>query len=72
MENVAEFMIFGEVSINKKLLEFLTQQKWASAYEKNQSGQNTVVIQNTQSAPALTLPPGPVPTGESHGATAHP
>lgn len=54
------------------LLEFLTQQKWASAYEKNQSGQNTVVIQNTQSAPALTLPPGPAPTGEAHGATAHP
>ncbi|MEE4608388.1 MAG: SPFH domain-containing protein [Desulfobacteraceae bacterium] len=54
------------------LLEFLTQQKWASAYEKNQSGQNTVVIQNTQSAPALTLPPGLAPTGESHGATAHP
>lgn len=27
VENVAEFMIFGEVSINKKLLEFLTQQK---------------------------------------------
>ncbi|HDI59310.1 MAG TPA: SPFH domain-containing protein [Desulfobacteraceae bacterium] len=57
---------------DRALLEFLTQQKWASAYEKNQSGQNTVVIQNTQSAPALTLPPGPVPTGESHGATAHP
>lgn len=33
---------------DKALLEFLTQQKWASAYEKNQSGQNTVVIQNTQ------------------------
>lgn len=27
VENVSEFMIFGEVSINKKLLEFLTQQK---------------------------------------------
>lgn len=27
VENVAEFMIFGEVSINKKLLEFLTQQE---------------------------------------------
>lgn len=27
VENVAEFMIFGEVTINKKLLEFLTQQE---------------------------------------------
>lgn len=27
VENVAEFMIFGEVSINKRLLEFLTQQE---------------------------------------------
>jgi regulator of protease activity HflC (stomatin/prohibitin superfamily) len=54
------------------LLEFLNQQKWASAYEKNQSGQNTVVIQNTQSAPALTLPQAPAPPGEPHGETAHP
>ncbi len=38
------------------LMQFLTQQKWASAYEKNQGGQNTVVIQNTQGTPALTLP----------------
>ncbi|MDY6793654.1 MAG: SPFH domain-containing protein [Thermodesulfobacteriota bacterium] len=38
------------------LLQFLTQQKWATAYEKNQEGQHTVVIQNTQSSPALTLP----------------
>lgn len=39
------------------LLEFLTQQKWATAYEKQQQGQNTVVIQNTQgNAPAITLP----------------
>lgn len=38
------------------LFQFLTQQKWATAYEKNQEGQNTIVIQNTQSAPALTLP----------------
>lgn len=38
------------------LLEFLVQQKWAAAYEKNQTGQNTVVIQNTQGAPTLALP----------------
>lgn len=38
------------------LLQFLTQQKWATAYEKNQAGQNTVVIQNTGGSPDLTLP----------------
>ena len=38
-------------------LQFLTQQKWATAYEKNQGGQNTLVIQNTQGSPALTIPP---------------
>lgn len=42
------------------ILQFLTQQKWATAYEKNQEGQNTVVIQNTQGSPALTLPSAPV------------
>jgi regulator of protease activity HflC (stomatin/prohibitin superfamily) len=42
------------------ILQFLTQQKWATAYEKNQEGQHTVVIQNTQGSPALTLPPAPV------------
>ncbi len=43
-------------AVNLALLQFLTQQKWASAYEKNQTGQHTVVIQNTESAPALTIP----------------
>ncbi len=43
-------------STDKALLEFLVQQKWASAYEKNQAGQNTVVIQNTGRTPDLTLP----------------
>lgn len=42
------------------ILQFLTQQKWATAYEKNQEGQHTVVIQNTQGSPALTLPSAPV------------
>lgn len=42
------------------LLQFLTQQQWATAYEKNQEGQHTVVIQNTQGTPALTLPAPPV------------
>lgn len=40
------------------LLDFLTQQKWATAYEKQTQGQSTVVIQNTQgNTPAITLPP---------------
>jgi hypothetical protein len=43
-------------STDMALLEFLVQQKWAAAYEKNQTGQNTVVIQNTHGAPNLTLP----------------
>lgn len=46
-------------STDAALLQFLTQQKWASAYEKNQSGQNTVIIQGG-GAPALTLPAGVV------------
>jgi regulator of protease activity HflC (stomatin/prohibitin superfamily) len=53
-------------STDMALLEFLTQQKWATAYEKNQEGQNTVVIQNTQGTPALTLP---APSGDAAGAT---
>ena len=43
---------------DEAILQFLTQQKWATAYEKNQEGQQTVVIQNTQGSPALTLPAG--------------
>ncbi|MGD9310559.1 MAG: SPFH domain-containing protein [Desulfosarcina sp.] len=39
------------------LLQFLTQQKWATAYEKQQQGQNTIVIQNTHgNSPAIALP----------------
>lgn len=44
-------------STDTALLKFLDQQRWAAAYEKNQTGQNTVVIQNTESAPNVTLPP---------------
>jgi len=43
-------------STDTSLLQFLVQQKWASAYEKNQTGQNTVVIQNTDTVPPITLP----------------
>ncbi len=48
-------------STDTALLQFLVQQKWASAYEKNQAGQNTVVLQNTRGTPALTLPLPPQP-----------
>jgi regulator of protease activity HflC (stomatin/prohibitin superfamily) len=41
---------------DEAILQFLTQQKWATAYEKKQEGQHTVVIQNTHGTPALTLP----------------
>jgi regulator of protease activity HflC (stomatin/prohibitin superfamily) len=45
-------------STDQALLHFLVQEKWAGAYEKNQMGQNTVVIQNTQGgeAPTIALP----------------
>ena len=43
-------------STDTSLLQFLVQQKWASAYEKNQTGHNTVVIQNTEKVPPVTLP----------------
>jgi hypothetical protein len=43
------------------ILQFLTQQKWATAYEKNEEGQNTIVIKNTETSPALSLPPATRP-----------
>jgi regulator of protease activity HflC (stomatin/prohibitin superfamily) len=47
------------------LFEFLNQQKWAAAYEKNQGDQQTMVIQNTQTPPALTIPQAsPAPKAE--------
>ncbi len=53
-------------STDVALFQFLTQQKWATAYEKNQEGQNTIVIQNTQGTPAITLPaPLPPPATNS-------
>ncbi len=44
-------------STDVALLHFLTQQKWATAYEKSPGGRSTVVIQNTAVPPALALPP---------------
>ena len=43
-------------SSDRDILQFLVQQKWADAYEKNQTGQNTVVIQNSGSTTPITLP----------------
>ncbi len=43
--------------VNPALFEFLSQQKWAAAYEKNQSEQNTFVLHRSDVAPAMTLPP---------------
>jgi regulator of protease activity HflC (stomatin/prohibitin superfamily) len=41
------------------LLQFLVQQQWAAAYEKNQTGQSTIVIQNTRDSVPLALPAPP-------------
>ena len=54
-------------STDTVLLEFLTQQKWAAAYEKNQSGQNTVIIQGTTGTPSLTLPAPAVKQADAGG-----
>jgi regulator of protease activity HflC (stomatin/prohibitin superfamily) len=58
-------------STDAAILHFLTQQQWATAYEKNQEGQHTVVIQNTQGAPVISLPPSPVQQETVHGAPAN-
>jgi regulator of protease activity HflC (stomatin/prohibitin superfamily) len=41
---------------DQALFEFLNQQKWATAYEKNQTGQNTFVLNNTSGTPSVVLP----------------
>lgn len=43
--------------VSPALFEFLSQQKWATAYEKNQSDQKTFVLHGTGPKPSLTLPP---------------
>lgn len=50
------------------LFNFLNQQKWAAAYQKNQQGQNTFVLNNTTSAVPVTLPsllPAELPSVEN-------
>ena len=43
-------------TVNPALFEFLSQQKWAAAYEKNQSDQKTFVLHGSSLPPAMTLP----------------
>jgi len=45
--------------VNPALFEFLSQQKWATAYEKNQGDQKTFVLHDSGQSPALTLPTFP-------------
>ncbi len=57
IQNLQNMLGREDGSSDTALLQFLTQQKWATAYEKQQLGQNTVVIQNTQgNTPAIALP----------------
>lgn len=46
----------GKDSVNPALFDFLTQQKWATAYEKNQTDQKTFVLHGSSLPPAITLP----------------
>ncbi|MCG8633042.1 MAG: SPFH domain-containing protein [Desulfobacterales bacterium] len=43
--------------VNPALFEFLSQQKWATAYEKNQGTQKTFVLHGSNRPPSMTLPP---------------
>ncbi|MBN1142107.1 MAG: SPFH domain-containing protein [Deltaproteobacteria bacterium] len=57
---------------DRVLFEFLNQQKWAMAYEKNLHGQNTFVLNNSAGTPPVVLPsfsPGPgLKPGDKGGA----
>jgi regulator of protease activity HflC (stomatin/prohibitin superfamily) len=58
----------GDAASDRALLQFLVQQQWAAAYEKNQTGQSTMVIQNTQEGNTLALPaPLRAPAGAKKG-----
>lgn len=59
----------------QRLFDFLNQQKWATAYEKNQHGQNTFVLNNSSGGnppvvlPNPTPPPAPAAAAEAPVAT---
>ncbi len=48
-----------EASSDRYIFEFLNQQKWATAYEKNQHGQNTFVLNSGSGQPPVVLPQPP-------------
>lgn len=52
-------------TVHPALLEFLSQQKWATAYEKNQAEQKTFVLHDSGNTPALTLPSPLMQPGET-------
>jgi regulator of protease activity HflC (stomatin/prohibitin superfamily) len=58
-------------AVSPALLEFLSQQKWATAYENSQTNQKTFVLHNGKIPPALTLPgsdhAGPLPGADFSG-----
>ncbi len=53
------------------LFEFLNQQKWATAYEKNQQGQNTFVLNSASGTPPVVLPAPPVRIDRKDAAPTH-
>jgi regulator of protease activity HflC (stomatin/prohibitin superfamily) len=52
------------------LFEFLNQQKWAAAYEKNQQGQNTFVLNNAGGSLPVVLP-APAGSDRKDGAASY-
>ncbi|HKJ98837.1 MAG TPA: SPFH domain-containing protein [Desulfotignum sp.] len=52
-------------AVSPSLLAFLSQQKWADAYEKNQTDQKTFVLHGKEGVPALTLPENAFHTPDS-------
>lgn len=49
----------AKTGVSHILLDFLTQQKWATAYEKNESGQKTFVLHGSGMPPGITIPDEP-------------
>ena len=43
-------------AVNPALFDFLSQQKWATAYERSQSEQKTFVLHGSGQPPSITLP----------------
>lgn len=58
IRELREALGFGPAS-DPYLFEFLNQQKWATAYEKNPQGQNTFVLNNSAGTPPVALPAPP-------------